>query len=143
MEKPFNSTFFATVAVIVPVVFLALAVQSDYLARMFLPSRRMDRLSSHPPMPTQIRNMSIWYFGLIPAVLGFLVIAYAVLGEFLSLLALDQRQAMIRSQTYVMQSVDLLLLAAVAVSVWRIIEAIITANKEAKTKADALDQSAR
>ena len=36
MERPFNATFFATVAVVLPVIFLALALQSDYLARAFI-----------------------------------------------------------------------------------------------------------
>jgi hypothetical protein len=38
VENPFNATFFATVAVVLPVIFLALALQSDYIVRTMLTS---------------------------------------------------------------------------------------------------------
>ena len=43
--EPFNGTFFASVAVVLPVLFLALALQSDYPARTMLFSRSVDNRS--------------------------------------------------------------------------------------------------
>jgi len=45
VEKPFNVTFFAVTATIIPVLFLAIAVQSDFVAKVMISSRQLRRLA--------------------------------------------------------------------------------------------------
>ena len=141
MEKPFNSTFFATVAVVLPVIFLALALQSDYLARALLASlQRWDQAgkrhqSDDPKRKSKVGNVLSLLLRLSLALVigtaGLLAMVYGILGEILALLVLEQRQALLATQSTVMNSAIALIVAAAVVSVWRIGESFVEADRKA------------
>jgi hypothetical protein len=139
MERPFNPTFFATVAVVLPVIFLALALQSDYLARAFVASRQIDRLSKRQLSEARKRKSKIgkalslptYYLSIGIGIAGVLVMFYGIWGEILALLALEQRQAMLATQSIVMHSAIVLIVAATVASVWRIAESFIEGERKA------------
>jgi len=141
MERPFNSTFFATVAVVIPVIFLAVALQSDYLARTFVASRRFHRVSRDQLRDTRNRrskrsvlSFGTWYFSWLLGIAGFGVIGFGVQGEILSLVALEQQQATLSTQSDVMQSAVVLVVVATIASVWRVVDAFIKAEKESQKR---------
>lgn len=148
MEKPFNATFFATVAVVQPVLFLAIALQSDYLARTFVMVRRIQqhsqsRFAADLERKAMLRSIGSYSFGIVGAFLaavGALVFIFAILGEILSLRALEQQQASLHSQALVMNSVIALVIAAAAASLWRIVEAIVLAERQAMKERQSLVQ---
>ena len=65
-------------------------------------------------------------------VAAILVMVYGVLGEILALLALEQGQAMLSTQSTVMNSAIVLIVGATVASVWRIVETFIEAEKKAR-----------
>ena len=138
MEKPFNGTFFATVAVILPVIFLALALQSDYIARTFLAYRELDRMSRRQQAASKrktrlgrtIVSLPAAYLGLGLFGAAFLVIFDGTYGEIVALRALEQQQAGLGTQSDVMQSVVVLIVAAAVASAWRVVETF----RKAETK---------
>ena len=126
MEKPFNATFFATVAVVLPIIFLALALQSDYLARTMVASQDMLGRSLYGPRPRKGWWATFFASYRLSSLSGLLlgavvlVMFYGIYGEMLSLRALEQRQAMLSTQTQVMWAAGALIVAAVIASVWRV-----------------------
>ena len=139
MEKPFNATFFATVAVILPVVFLALALQSDYLAQALLASDQLTRTTKRRWSEAEKRQskagraMSLdilahWFSSLV-FLLVVLVMAFGIWGEILALVSLEQRQAMLETQSTVLVAAIALIVAAAIASVWRLVETLIEADR--------------
>ena len=78
-------------------------------------------------------SLPIYYLSVGINVAVILVMIYGVLGEILALLALEQRQAMLSTQSSVMQSAVILIVAAAVASAWRVVEA---AFRKAETQSD-------
>jgi flagellar biosynthesis protein FlhB len=141
MVKPFNSTFFATVAVVLPVLFLALALQTDYLARTVLASflvnaRRLDSQANAQQSPLVVLGTLVNFLLAFVIFLVVIIVMFIGLwGEFLALYALEQQQALLSTQSAVMWSAGVLIVVATIASVWRVLDFLIQDGKERRHEA--------
>jgi hypothetical protein len=91
--QPFNGLFYATCATIIPVLFLAIAVQGstydDFLKSMARAFKRSDDLRAGPWLPFLTR----WIIALIMVAAAITVLISACVGEVRALLALYHQSA--------------------------------------------------
>jgi hypothetical protein len=89
--QPFNADFYATVATLIPILFLAIAVQSTiYEDLMKTVTRSLNRLAAEDPQDT--RAVVRQQVSQVPAALGIVAIWFVpvigIVGEIMALLSL-------------------------------------------------------
>jgi hypothetical protein len=105
----FNTDFYVTGATVIPVLYLALAIQGDVYVRV---ATLFHKIWKKGTSRWQNALGGILYFALFIA--GLAIVAYAGLGEILAILALYHRSASSWMALSVLISVILLLVAVLA-----------------------------
>lgn len=109
---PFNSTFYATVAVLIPVLFLALAVQGrtseNLLRASATANRRYLEAARHGPLPRRVAAIVI-----VPAMIADLIVLFGGAGEIVAVITLYRRTAPPPTGPWVLAG-TIFLIAAVA-----------------------------
>jgi hypothetical protein len=98
----FNTAYFSTTALVIPVLLLSFAVQSDFLTQFVIATvRRAKRASSNVRESTGKRiSFRLDFVGsakivlfFLPGLIGMGILAFGILAEVDSLLALEDRSA--------------------------------------------------
>jgi hypothetical protein len=134
VKHVFDGTFYATVATVIPVLFLALTLQGDFVLNLLLASWRWRRKSRkdmlapggrHSWGPPLLSGVST-----LIGVLAVLVLIDGTAGEISALLALERQRASTGDQSTVMQAVVTLTVATGIALVVRFVTEIV---KDIKT----------
>ena len=90
------------------------------------------------PARSLVTDLPLYYLSVLLEGLVGLLLVFGVWGELLSLLALEQRQALISTQDTVMYSIVFLVIAAGLAALWRTAE---TMRRRAREQADAVNEA--
>ena len=140
----YDSTFYATAATVIPILFLSLTLQGDFVMRAMLTAWRFGRASmksvdQSEQSLTRSRvavGASQYFLASLLGFVPFLVLVAGVNGEVNALLALERQRASASDQSQVMTDVVVLLFAALLALIVRFLSAVIIEHKTSTT-ADA------
>jgi hypothetical protein len=111
-QQPFNGLFYATAATLIPVLFLALAVQGNTFERLLDVALRGSQ-SIHPGMPARSAQIA-GARSLLALAAAYGVLAYSVIGEISAAVALCDRRGGSGTSSTVLVSVITLTIAVAA-----------------------------
>ncbi len=138
-EPAFNGLFYATVATIIPVLFLALAVQgrtSENLVKVTMNADKRRRrgtwkyLGGDLTLPRAVAAAAATVAANAPLMIAAFIVIFGVHGEINGLLALYYQRASATTGGYVLDETIFLLVALAAVAVWTFARTIYTSGFE-------------
>jgi hypothetical protein len=135
MKPNFNATFLATVAAVIPLLFIALAVQGDLVTRLMIGSVRAIKRAKREQLDLRTGQSFLglgWSFFLYMCAL--LIVVLGTIGEIKALFALEYQKATSGDQAWVMAAALVLVIGVVLATLLRLGEAVFPLQNDGQRR---------